>query len=381
MYWRVFKRLVYLLIGLTLMGGWTDFTHAASLRELQEQLKQAETDAQKYRDLQKKEQQKADTYKTEIERTQKQITEVQAELATTQSHIITKEKNIAATSSDIENKISELKRLELNEDSTLITLYEMGGASVSDLLLGSDSLSSYDDHLTYLKSYGDHVAQIFNQVDFAKKELEDKKLALEGQKSELAVLKGEQESEKKTLQTNKNQQNRLLSESQKKEQNYDALADAAEEKKRKFNAELAKYIRSGGIFVSKGPVKKGDVVGYMGSTGFSTGAHLHFETIKNGNFQNPRSNIPPLSWPFASFKVTQEFGANWKTRSKRWAYANGHTGIDIVADDGYKTAVRAAGDGTIIEQPEGRYNAGGYGFYTMIDHGDGLITLYGHLTN
>lgn len=381
MYRRVVFGLIYLLIGLTLMVAWTGSTTAASLRELEQQLKLAEADAQKYRDLQKKEQQKADTFKTEIDRTQKQIVQVQEELAVTQRHISTKEKNIASTVSDIATKIDELKKLEQNEDSTLITLYEMGGASVSDILLGSDSLSSYDDHLTYLKSYGDHVAQVFNQVDFAKKELEDKRAALESQKSELADLKGEQESEKKTLLTNKNQQNRLLTEAQKKEQNYDALADAAEEKKRKFNAELANYIRAGGIFVTRGPVKKGDVVGYMGNTGFSTGAHLHFETIKNGSFQNPRSNIPPLSWPFSSFKVTQEFGANWKTRSKRWAYANGHTGIDIVADDGFKTAVQAAGDGTIIEQPEGRYNAGGYGFYTMIDHGNGLITLYGHLTN
>ncbi|QHS23806.1 peptidoglycan DD-metalloendopeptidase family protein [Virgibacillus sp. MSP4-1] len=50
------------------------------------------------------------------------------------------------------------------------------------------------------------------------------------------------------------------------------------------------YNHLASIRVSSGQsVKKGQAIGVMGNTGYSTGVHLHFEILKNGSYVNPMS--------------------------------------------------------------------------------------------
>jgi len=72
-----------------------------------------------------------------------------------------------------------------------------------------------------------------------------------------------------------------------------------------------------------------------------------------------------MVWP-ASGPVTSGFGMRWGRL---------HSGIDIGA--GYGASIRAAGSGTVILAG---YN-GGYGNCVVVDHGGGLSTLYGHMSN
>ena len=56
-------------------------------------------------------------------------------------------------------------------------------------------------------------------------------------------------------------------------------------------------------------VKQGEVIGYVGSTGYATGPHLHYEVIKNGHKINPK-NVTSFSVDkLAKAKMSQFYSA------------------------------------------------------------------------
>jgi murein DD-endopeptidase MepM/ murein hydrolase activator NlpD len=58
------------------------------------------------------------------------------------------------------------------------------------------------------------------------------------------------------------------------------------------------HLRSFGKGVRSGQrIVQGQVVGYVGTTGLSTGPHLHFELLQNGTWVNPLKIIPPRADP------------------------------------------------------------------------------------
>jgi len=82
-----------------------------------------------------------------------------------------------------------------------------------------------------------------------------------------------------------------------------------------------------------------------------------------------------LSWPLASFRITQVFGPTTLVLEPPLGpYQHFHTGIDISTTIG--SPVMAAADGVVVAVG---HTASGYGNYVVIAHGAGIETLYGHL--
>jgi murein DD-endopeptidase MepM/ murein hydrolase activator NlpD len=79
----------------------------------------------------------------------------------------------------------------------------------------------------------------------------------------------------------------------------------------------------------------------------------------------------PSLWPVIGH-LTGTFGERMDPFSGEGAF---HTGVDIATQ--YGDAVRAAGDGIVVEAGD----RSGYGRVVVVDHGRGVTTWYGHLSS
>ena len=84
----------------------------------------------------------------------------------------------------------------------------------------------------------------------------------------------------------------------------------------------------------------------------------------------PFHKISDLIWPVQG-RITSQFG--------RRGWMGFHSGIDIAAPKG--TPVRAVADGLVIVSAHNLDGYSGYGKVIIIEHGDGIKTLYAHNKN
>ena len=82
-------------------------------------------------------------------------------------------------------------------------------------------------------------------------------------------------------------------------------------------------------------------------------------------YQQQLSRMTPAGWP-AGGDVSSPYGL-------RWGGSDFHPGIDIAND--YGTPITATADGIVVVAG---WNSGGYGNMVDIDHGNGIVTRYGH---
>lgn len=347
----------------------------------------------------------------EVETLQGQLKSFDESIAAMNKNIAANDFKIASTEKEITIKSKELAETKRQHKDLLRQKYVLSAVSTIEMLASSRSLSDFFDahqHVAEIslktKSKAIEIGRINESLKSQRKHLGETQARLSADKEAVAAEKA-----KKTelLSATKGEEGRyqdILAQSKQRKSAIDAqiaeisrvaaAAAAAKEAARKAEAERAAVAAREAAtrnaarpaatpapapppaptnsIGATGSVKRGQIIGYMASTGFSTGVHLHFTVFKSGSAIDPLPMIRngQMAHPAPGSYLTQGFGpANWSN-----SVYDFHNGLDYA--NAYGTPIRAAADGDIITRSWDKY---GYGNYVIINHNNGMTSLYGHM--
>ena len=249
-------------------------------------------------------------------------------------------------------ELEEAQRLE-NEQleryrARVRAMEENGGYNILAIISKSDSFS---DMLTAMDDVGEIMEsdrQLEDAYIAARENTESVKADYEDTRAELEELKAQLKAEQEELEKDIEEAIQIILDLENDLENRQAEYDAIMAAEDAANATIDKLVAE--LEAQRAAAAAGGSSG--GGSANASGSFL---------------------WPVASYVyVSSRFGLRVHpiTGEKK-----SHTGIDIASNQG--TAVYASDGGTVTLAG---WN-GGYGNCIMIDHGNGYVTLYGHLSS
>lgn len=263
------------------------------------------------------------------------------------------------------------KKLERQQDVLSETISELSvesSTSPIELLAGSRSIGDFIDRQEYRSSVQEQIEAAIGVVKKLKAELAEQKKAVE-------VVLAEQKVQRDQLAAKEAEQAALVAATRSQEGAYNAHVEDLQKQKAEAQAALAASFRNRSYAVApSGYVAAGAIVGNVGSTGMSTGPHLHLEARGMNGVTDPSPYIEtePVDMPPAY--VSQSYG------NRDAMYISGrHPGIDYAAN--YGAPIYAVSGGMMYrgcsQQLLGTW---AYGYVAIVEQSNGIRMLYAHMS-
>lgn len=283
---------------------------------------------------------------------QEQITELNTQIKTSNETIHTLNDEITALQVPIDQKLQELEDILTLLQKRLRAVHTAGDTTSLEIILGAKSFSDFVDKSEMIRSMSEYDQRLIDNVKTQLQSIADEQKALQKKKALVEQEKSDLETKKQKINELMDENTRLIEELTTEEDRLNAELEANEEKQKELDKALADYQKKQAA---------------------KSGSEIVVTPNADGSWV----------WPCPGFTyLTSSF--------EEWRGTNNHGALDIADAGIYGAKVVAACNGVVFSTNEtcthdfGKSSScgcgGGYGNYVMIDHGDGKLSIYAHLS-
>lgn len=362
---------------------------ASSLNDIDNEIKQLEEQSQSAKTkreeaAKKKEEAEHNKQKTEdyLNKIIEQINIVSNELINISYKIELTEENLRLTKKELKEAEERIAAREELLESRVRLMYTDGSVSYLDVLLSSTSFADFLQRADSLKMIVDQDQNLLEEHKKDKELVVQKKQELEEQYKEHKQLYADKKERKAELDAKEVEKQQLIAQYDGEIESQEELSEEQDrmlveiaskrssllQEKNKLKAEQAAAAARAKAAAEEAARKKAQQKVSSSSSSSSSNS-----SSSSSSSSSTSSGSGVFAMPISGAYISSGYGP--RVHPITGVVGKMHAGVDFAAPEG--TTITAADSGVVIVAEW----TSGYGNTVIVDHGDGLWTLYGHIRN